>query len=211
RKSFAMGLMAVGGSLLFTAVLLEAGLRAWHNYPSSQAEPASTGVRRWIAPAEDIGYRLHPDWERFSAQGSQTEVAGRPAERFRILILGDSVAFNGKCFEDSIPGHIERTLDAARDVVPTETLNSSVPGYTNYQELVWLKEYGLEFEPDLVGIIFVMNDLHRMLHDVDARPGEPFAAADLPFTSDAAHPPSSSLSRGVAQRYPRRSLRRRLP
>jgi hypothetical protein len=38
-------------------------------------------------------------------------------------------------------------------------INAGMPGYTTYQELEFLKLYGLEMEPDLVVLGFVFNDV----------------------------------------------------
>ena len=54
--------------------------------------------------------------------------------------------------------------DSAHD--PSEWINTGVPGYTNYQELVYLKKYGLPLQPDLVGVVFCLNDVHEVLHNL---------------------------------------------
>ena len=41
-----------------------------------------------------------------------------------------------------------------------EVINAGIPGYTTYQELEFLKIYGLQMEPDLVVLGFVFNDLY---------------------------------------------------
>ena len=157
----------------------------------------------WIVSDPELGYRLHPNERRFSARGSQAEVAGLPPSGARLLILGDSVAYHGADFRDTLPGRLEEALNKDPGVDRVEVLNSSIVGYTNYQELHWLKKYGLEWQPEIVGVIFVMNDLFRFLHTVnapgtdshasrrDARPGVPghFPPA-APGVAYAAQPPA---------------------
>jgi lysophospholipase L1-like esterase len=58
---------------------------------------------------------------------------------------------------------LERALHATPGIVSAEILNAGVRGYTNYQELRYLRKYGVALEPDLVGVAFVLNDLHRVL------------------------------------------------
>jgi GDSL-like Lipase/Acylhydrolase family len=46
-----------------------------------------------------------------------------------------------------------------------EVVNAGIPGYTTYQELEFLKIYGLDMQPDLVILGFVFNDVfYRYLH-----------------------------------------------
>jgi hypothetical protein len=40
-----------------------------------------------------------------------------------------------------------------------EVINAGVPGYTTWQELEFLRQYGLSMQPDLVVLGFVYNDL----------------------------------------------------
>ncbi len=46
-----------------------------------------------------------------------------------------------------------------------EVINAGIPGYTTYQEMEFLKAYGLDMEPDMVILGFVFNDLfYKYLH-----------------------------------------------
>ena len=46
-----------------------------------------------------------------------------------------------------------------------EVINAGIPGYTTYQELEFLKIYGLDMQPDLVVLGVVFNDLfYKYLH-----------------------------------------------
>ena len=62
---------------------------------------------------------------------------------------------------------VERRLNARFANAPPsiEVINAGVPGYTTYQELEFLKIYGLDMKPDLVILGFVFNDLfYKYLH-----------------------------------------------
>ncbi len=51
------------------------------------------------------------------------------------------------------------------DVNEFEIVNAGIPGYTTYQELEFLKIYGLEMNPDMVILGFVFNDVYyKYLH-----------------------------------------------
>jgi hypothetical protein len=146
---------------------------------AAKEEPGKKAAGNWIVPDDDLIYRLPPDHPGFSRRGSQRSLAGQPPDGFRVLILGDSVAYYGRDFGDTLPGMIEQNLRSNAALQPAEFLNPSIVGYTNYQELLWLKKYGLEFEPKLVGVVFVLNDVHKFLHSVEM-PGGDFPSPDFP-------------------------------
>lgn len=146
-------------SLLLAAAGMELGLRVWDSLRLRGVQPSSS-----VYPDEELVYRQNPAWSDFSRSGSQDEIRDKPAEGFRVLILGDSVAFDP--FDASIAGLTEANLNSDPAVAPVEFLNSAVSGYTCYQEVQWLKRYGLPFQPRLVGVIYVLNDNHELLHDL---------------------------------------------
>jgi lysophospholipase L1-like esterase len=76
--------------------------------------------------------------------------------RFRVLVLGDS------CSRLSFRGPPWPTLLAERfDPSSVEVFNASIPGYTTYQGLQWLRLQLLDYEPDLVIVYFGWNDHWR--------------------------------------------------
>ena len=82
----------------------------------------------------------------------------------RILVLGDS------CSRISLgvlpySALLEQRLAADG----YEVLNASVPGYTTYQGLVWLRTQLLALEPDLVIVYFGWNDHWRATGMTDRR------------------------------------------
>jgi lysophospholipase L1-like esterase len=83
----------------------------------------------------------------------------KPSGVFRILVLGDSVAFGqGVAAEATFSDQLERLLNEASSDLEVEVLNSGVRGYNTYQELLLLKEVGFKFDPDLVLVSYVSND-----------------------------------------------------
>jgi hypothetical protein len=147
------------GSLLLIAALLEVGFRVAAARKRAAVRPGSNFGAR-ILPDPDLGYRLRP----LPGPGNP-EVLYHPSRlpndgSFRILVLGDSVAYGTGNLVSRIDSLLNRDLKRTR----FELINASVPGYTNYQELVYLKKHGAAFQPDLVGVVFVLNDLHKFLH-----------------------------------------------
>ncbi len=129
------------------------------------ARPTADAIgKSWAIYDENLGYRPRPGVGDVNAHGLRGAPVDDPKRRFRVLILGDSVAFYGDDPDDTFPGQLGRILGSDAHLVATEVLNAGVRGYTNYQELVYLQKYGVALEPDLVGVAFVLNDLHRILH-----------------------------------------------
>jgi len=78
----------------------------------------------------------------------------------RIMGLGDSVMFGWGVGEgENFMEVLERLLNEAYPACHWEMVNTAVPGYTTWMEVETLLEKGLNYEPDLVIISFVNNDL----------------------------------------------------
>lgn len=105
----------------------------------------------------------------------------RPAERERVLVLGDSSFFgHGLGDDETIAVALERGLRAAG--VDVEVYNGSIPGYSTEQTLLLLDEVGWRHEPTLlvIGNLWSDNniDAYRdidLLHSVAA--GNPLMAS----------------------------------
>ena len=79
-----------------------------------------------------------------------------PGVRKRLLVLGDScsrVTVNGPPYS----AHLQAALGRAE----WEVLNASVPGYSSYQGLIWLRSQLLDAEPDVVVVFYGWNDHWR--------------------------------------------------
>ena len=87
-----------------------------------------------------------PDFERQKAPGTQ-----------RLLVLGDSFTFGeGVRFEDTFARRLEGLLDEGDG--PVEVLNLGVSGWATRHEILYLEREGLAFGPDLVLVVYVLND-----------------------------------------------------
>jgi lysophospholipase L1-like esterase len=157
--------------LLMTLVIMfavcEVGIRVYDAF--NQGRASATG---WAVHDELLGYRPRPGVDGVNADGLRGPPVDAPKTRPRILILGDSVTYYGDGAADAFPGYLQRALDQDARAVRSEVLNAGVRGYTNYQELMYLKTHGVNLEPDLVGVAFVLNDLHRILHRFQLEDGK---------------------------------------
>jgi hypothetical protein len=106
---------------------------------------------------------------RFSSAGGlnslglrNREVAAKRPGTLRILFLGDSLVWSGETSSGALYTELLEQRLNARSVnkVHFEVINAGIPGYTTYQELEFLKLYGLNMEPDIVGLGFVFNDVY---------------------------------------------------
>jgi len=83
----------------------------------------------------------------------------KPANTFRILMLGDSETFSFMLAQnDSLAAQLENQLNQKSGPVHYEVLNFGVEGYNIFQELEMLKTKGLKYKPDLIILNYVLND-----------------------------------------------------
>ncbi|HXM20924.1 MAG TPA: GDSL-type esterase/lipase family protein [Terriglobales bacterium] len=74
----------------------------------------------------------------------------------RIVVLGDSFTFGEEVSDDETYAHY---LEAA--LPSTEVLNLGVQGYGHDQMLLYLKEEGVKYRPDIVIVGFASLDIYR--------------------------------------------------
>ncbi|MFH1577914.1 MAG: SGNH/GDSL hydrolase family protein [Candidatus Omnitrophota bacterium] len=86
----------------------------------------------------------------------------KPKGSYRIIILGDSVAFGwGVDIEKTFAKRLEKLLNS-KAKKKYEVINFAVPGYNLRQEIDTLKYKCLAYKPDLV-IFCVQNNDYRLL------------------------------------------------
>src|ERR1700674_5713990 len=123
----------------------------------------------------------------------------KPKEKgFRVVVLGDSLIGG----TDSIVGGLEAAMNQDSALAPSEWINTGVPGYTNYQELVYLKKIGLPRQPDLVGVDFSLNDVHKFENNLNVVNGH--LMPDTSFWEPT--PEAANASKSWLLRTARRSL-----
>lgn len=120
---------------------------------------------------DDLGWRLRPSttqrWGGVNVTVNAKGLRGpalpydKPAGAVRILYLGDSVVFGYSVarWQDTFPWLIERALETGPDSLDVETVDAGVGGYSPWQELIWLREEGVRYHPDLIVLDFVLNDV----------------------------------------------------
>jgi len=66
---------------------------------------------------------------------------------------------------------LEQILNQQKSDFSYSVLNGGVGGYNTEQEMKWLKEKGLAFEPDVVIVGFVLNDIiYRGIYNAELQP-----------------------------------------
>jgi len=193
------------GALLGLCVGLALGLfaaegatRYWVEQANTQrgelAWNAALHTPEWLeAEASDLRWRLPPG-EGHNSLGLKNSELGPPVPgRRRILFLGDSLLYHSETGNgQTVPHRVAAQITAGGE--PTEGINAGVPGYTTWQEHVFLTLHGLAMSPDEVVLCFVFNDvfspyLHR-------------AGADLSLPLE----PRSQLDRFDTESFPGRLL-----
>ena len=118
------------------------------------------GTDQWVISDPDLGYRLnprHPETNTLGLRNPEISVE-KPAGMKRILVVGDSISAGAD-------GFVAILREKLRDRV--QVINCAVPGYTLYQERVYIERDLLRLEPDLVILQYCTNDHHKFLHRFD--------------------------------------------
>lgn len=93
----------------------------------------------------------------------------KPPGAFRIVVLGDSVAFGyGVAAESAFPAQLEQLAAQRAPEARIEVLNLGVGGYNPYNEAALFADVGVAFQPDLVLVQFCINDLNDPTLHFDA-------------------------------------------
>jgi lysophospholipase L1-like esterase len=205
KRAWLGNLILLGVSSAFAFVAAEIATRVLENAAAAK----DVAGESWAIYDADIGYRPRPGYDGWNELGLRDDPIETPKRRFRVLMLGDSVPFYGDSAADTFPGHLERALAADPTLAPSEVVNAGVRGYTNYQETLFLEKYGVDTQPDLVGVAFVLNDLHKILHQFKLVNGE-IVGQTYAFSSEAQQGVQSPLYRLLAKSHFLVWLRRQL-
>ncbi len=168
RLGWKKRILLAGLGLFFAAAMLEIGLRVAAAIEERRAREEAKGGNAaageyWAIYDPDLGYRMNPKFGDLNPDGLRDRPVGPKAGRFRVLMLGDSIGFYGDDLDDTFVGHMRKELHKDPAFGQVDVVNACLKGYTNFQEVGYLKKYGLKFEPDLVGIEFCLNDVHKFL------------------------------------------------
>lgn len=149
--------------LLALLLLVEMGLRAFWKMSPLQGEiyrtSANKVLRYELKPNADTLYEQMP--VRINSDGFRDKEYSlkKSARTFRIVVLGDSVAFGRfNQPEDNISRRLEAQLAALCPSRKFEVLNMGVEGYNTVQEAEMLKVKALKYGPDLFILYYSLND-----------------------------------------------------
>ena len=113
-----------------------------------------------------------------------------PRDKTRILILGDSYTLGNEV------SNTETYSYNLQQMLPdTEVINMGVSGYGHDQMLLYLKEEGIKYKPNIVIVGFVADDMNRnMLEFRDyAKPKFELVNNELKLTNHPVPPPAEVL------------------
>lgn len=172
--------LLVLASLVLAVGMAEAGLRV-----AGIAYPEFNRLDR------DLGWSPRPDTEGFHALEGRAWVkinaegfrdidhdTAKPADTFRIAVLGDSFAEGREVPLDQVFWKVlERTLGTCPQTRnrKIETLGFAVNGYGTAQEFLVLKKHVWKYRPDAVLLaVFTGNDILNNSRDLDRHPDRPY-------------------------------------
>jgi lysophospholipase L1-like esterase len=181
------GILALAGTSLALALgLAELATRIWVGPVAPRNFTPVPAEIRAPAPGPDLPYLLRPGAEvvhpfgsdprgyfdpgarlsyRINALGWRSSPLERqkPPGRFRIVALGDSITFGtGVREEDLFATRLGAALEAEAPG-RYEIWNLGIMGYNTAQEVALLQRFGVDLEPDLVLLVYTLNDAETQL------------------------------------------------
>ncbi|MCB0317475.1 MAG: SGNH/GDSL hydrolase family protein [Bdellovibrionales bacterium] len=138
----------------------------------AKSKSGSVSLRSIVTPHlnDKIIYTLRPNLDvKFQQQPVSTNSCAmrnrevpiiKPANTYRIAMLGDSFAFGwGVKQEEGFAAVLEDNLNKlSTNGTKFEVLNFGVPGYSTFQEVEYFKTDGIDFDPDAIIVFFIRND-----------------------------------------------------
>lgn len=112
---------------------------------------------------------------RFNSEGMRDieHDLEKPEGVYRITVIGDSyVTAQEVAYDETFFRQLQRVLD--RQGYNVEVLGFGVRGFGTDQEYRLLENYALRYEPDLVILAFVPNDVRNNLLALERNPAKPY-------------------------------------
>jgi lysophospholipase L1-like esterase len=120
-----------------------------------RVRPSSILKGRWHTGEFDFEFRQNALGFR-----DQERVPEKPVDVFRIAALGDSFTYGiGAAFDETWPSRLEGLLESALPESPVEVLSFGLPRYFPAAERLILEHVALDFDPDLVIVGVLPNDV----------------------------------------------------
>ncbi len=116
--------------------------------------PGYESTEKWFSQAPEYTMAI-------SSQGLRNGLVEIPKKEdiFRVLALGDSVTEGpGVALDNTFVKLVEQSLQSEFPQERIEIINAGIDGYGVEQEYLWLRKYGLGFQPDLVLLTVCLND-----------------------------------------------------
>jgi lysophospholipase L1-like esterase len=169
-RRFAFKILVPLLAILVALAGLEIGLRVYHAFTKAPEMHSVSPKPLHVVTSAPYLYGLNPNENGTSSQGTRDDVVAipKPKGTFRVLVLGDSLAYGSGIPPDkTFPNRLEALLRS--QWTNAEVVNAGVSGYTPYNELQYYLTKGREFQPDVVVVAFCMNDVvNPRLHWGDA-------------------------------------------
>lgn len=135
------------------------------NHPEKNANATNYSIDKYDSllgwkPVENLHHvEVSPGWSvSTNSKGirGSTEYNDGKSNKLRIVTIGDSFTF-GECVNDNetFPAVLETLLDSV------EVINLAVHGYGHDQQLLRLINEGLAYQPDIVLLGFLNDDIDR--------------------------------------------------
>jgi lysophospholipase L1-like esterase len=167
RKQLAANVAISAATIVLMVALLEGGIRLlFPDHPQPDRFRLSSLLGwEWTPGYREVEQFNGVDYQMvISQQGLRNEpiAVPKPAGTYRIIALGDSITEGpGVELAGTLVKILERSLageTAGANVERVEVINAGTGDYGTEQELIWLRERGLGYEPDLVLINLYLND-----------------------------------------------------
>lgn len=182
------GIVISGASLLLAICAVELGIRTVDVFGISYYELSGEYTRDKLAD-EHLVFRHKPSWEKrygdvlvtYNERGLRDRPILPKAEgEYRILALGDSITFGWGVPQDQIFTFRLEQLLQGRLQLPVRVINSGVGAYNTVQEVTYFKQEGVTFQPDLVMLTYVQNDIEENKGPFDPWAGDSLRGKSLP-------------------------------
>ncbi len=174
-------LLAIGVSVLLAFLVFEGGLRlipAFRPKESINQFDAKLGwAKKPNARVDRKTAEFDVTFETNALGLRDDETTDKPADTFRVLLLGDSFTLGYTVDrEDLFADQLEGWWQAEGRQV--EVVNAGTEGYSTDQQVLWYLEHGVDFDADLVLLFPYENDLYWNGQDSYNRFPKPRFAAD---------------------------------
>ena len=139
-------------------------------------------IHGFVMPDDNLIWKLDPELGKkyFNGAFKVNEIGFRDNSynenaEIKILILGDSVSWGHKIFNYKLTYTymLEKFIEKSTKKY-IEVINASVPGYSTFQHLNYLKNHGLKLKPDIIILQFSLNDVFERYNTVAQFGGDAF-------------------------------------